>query len=208
MSEMTKEEAYIIALNEILALTKTDSLSKVLEEISKIPEDIQNKDAILAEMSKTKVFPESLMKILTMILFLYKERKEITKLYEVAMERYETIKRLTQKGKPTEDEQKISKTLTDFILKVEAIFEDHDKADEGIIRELNRFMNDSSMHVGDIGIENLNMKLTNRYKGQIQPHLANLLDKIYFQYKKNEGILKRLIKISNYIIEDAEKKSV
>jgi hypothetical protein len=208
MSEMTREEAYIIALNEILALTQTDSLSKVLEEIGKIPEDTQYKDAILTEMTKTSVYPDTLMKLVTMLLYLYKERKEVYKIYEMAMERYETVRKYTQKGKPTEDEQKITKTLSDFILKIESIFEDHDKADEGVIREMNRHMNELSLKVGDLGIEHLNVKLSARSKSQIQMHLVNMLDKVYLQYKKNVGILKRLIKISNYIIEDAEKKSV
>jgi hypothetical protein len=207
MSEMTREEAYIIALNEILALTQTDSLSGVLDEIGKIPEDLQFKDAILNEMSKTSVYPDTLMKLVTMLLYLYKERKEIYKIYESAMERYETVKKLTQKGHASEDEQKITKTLSDFILKIESIFEDHDKADEGIIREMNRHMNELSLKVGDLGIEHLNVKLGARSKSQIQLHLVNMLDKVYFQYKKNAGILRRLIKISNYIIEDAEKKS-
>ena len=207
MSEMTKEEAYIIALNSILGITQSDSVSKVLEEIAKIPENMQYKDAILAEMNKTKVFPDSLMKIITMVLFLYRERQEANNLYEVAMERYETVKRLTSNSKPTEDEQKISQTLTDFILKIEAIFEEHDKADEGIVKELNRYMNELNMQVGEVSYEHLNIKLNNRSKGQMQPHLVNMLDKVYFQYKKVTGIIKRLIKISNYIIEDAEKKS-
>ena len=207
MSEMTKEEAYIIALNSILGVTQSDSVSKVLEEIAKIPENMQYKDAILAEMNKTKVFPDSLMKIITMVLFLYRERQEANNLYEVAMERYETVKRLTSNSKPTEDEQKISQTLTDFILKIEAIFEEHDKADEGIVKELNRYMNELNMQVGEVSYEHLNIKLNNRSKGQMQPHLVNMLDKVYFQYKKVTGIIKRLIKISNYIIEDAEKKS-
>ncbi|MEM7180900.1 MAG: hypothetical protein AAF518_08300 [Spirochaetota bacterium] len=207
MSEMTKEEAYIIALNSILGITQSDSVSKVLEEIAKIPENMQYKDAILAEMNKTKVFPDSLMKIITMVLFLYRERQEANNLYEVAMERYETVKRLTSNSKPTEDEQKISQTLTDFILKIEAIFEEHDKSDEGIVKELNRYMNELNMQVGEVSYEHLNIKLNNRSKGQMQPHLVNMLDKVYFQYKKVTGIIKRLIKISNYIIEDAEKKS-
>ncbi|MCB1158295.1 MAG: hypothetical protein H7A25_10330 [Leptospiraceae bacterium] len=206
--EMTREEAYIIAMNEILRLSQQDSVSTALEEISKIPEDMQYKDAILSEMNKTKVFPDSLMKIITMILFLITERKEITRLYEVAMERYETIKRLTSKSRPTEDEQKIAKYLTDYILKVESIFEDHDKVDEGMVKELNRYMAELNLQVGDIGLEHLSIKLNNRSKGQMQPHLVNSLDKVYFQYKKITGILKRLIKISNYIIEDAEKKAV
>ena len=141
MSEMqNKEEAYIEAMTHIASLSQNDSVIAVLDKISKIPEDLTHKDAILVELDKNRIFPESFMKIITFIIFILSERSEINKLYEESMERYETINKLTAKGRPTEDEAKIKKTLTDFILKIESFYEAHDKAGDSAIKELNRHM--------------------------------------------------------------------
>ncbi|MCB1192171.1 MAG: hypothetical protein H7A23_08660 [Leptospiraceae bacterium] len=206
MSELDeKNQAYLNCLNSILKLTQSETVSSILKQISEIPEDLEDKDAILTEMERTRVFPDSLMTIITMMIFLVDERDQINQLYEDAMERYDTINRLTTKSKPTEDEAKIKKTLTDFILKIESFYETHDKADEGTLREMNKFMVENKLKEGSEK-SFLEIKLANRSISQIQPHLVTLLD-TYFQYKKNKGIMKRLIKISNYIIEDAQKKA-
>ena len=110
MAELqNKEEVYIEAMSMIAALSQNDSVSGVLDKISKIPEDLTHKDAILVELDKNRIFPESFMKILTFLIFILSERSEINRLYEESMERYETINKLTSKGKPTEDEAKIKK---------------------------------------------------------------------------------------------------
>ena len=129
MSEIqNKEEIYIEAMILIAGLSQNDSVSAVFDKISKIPEDLTLKDAILVELDKNRIFPESFMKIITFLIFILSERAEINRLYEESMERYETINKLTSKGRPTEDEAKIKKTLTDFILKIESFYEMHDKA--------------------------------------------------------------------------------
>jgi len=200
-----KEEIYIEAMVLIAGLSQNDSVSAVLDKISKIPEDLTLKDAILVELDKNRIFPESFMKIITFLIFILSERAEINRLYEESMERYETINKLTSKGRPTEDEAKIKKTLTDFILKIESFYEMHDKAGDAAIKELNRHMNELNIK-HNIDREILHYKISPRSFAQIQPHLITLLE-VYFNYKKNKGILKRLIKISNYIIEDALKKA-
>lgn len=200
-----KEEIYIEAMILIAGLSQNDSVSAVFDKISKIPEDLTLKDAILVELDKNRIFPESFMKIITFLIFILSERAEINRLYEESMERYETINKLTSKGRPTEDEAKIKKTLTDFILKIESFYEMHDKAGDAAIKELNRHMNELNIK-HNIDREILHYKISPRSFAQIQPHLITLLE-VYFNYKKNKGILKRLIKISNYIIEDALKKA-
>lgn len=200
-----KEEAYIEAMTIIGSLSQNDSVVAVLNRIAEIPEDLSQKDAILVELDKNRIFPESFMKILTFLIFILSEKSEINKLYEEAMERYKTINTLTSKGRPTEDEAKIKKTLTDFILKIESFYEVHDKAGDAAIKELNRHMTELQIRQ-TIDREILHYKVSPRSFGQIQPHLIALLE-VYFNYKKNKGILKRLIKISNYIIEDALKKA-
>lgn len=200
-----KEEIYIEAMRLIANLSQNDSVSAVFEKISQIPEDLSQKDAILVELDKNRIFPESFMKIITFLIFILSERVEINRLYEESMERYETINKLTSKGRPTEDEAKIKKTLTDFILKIESFYEMHDKAGDAAIKELSRHMNELNIK-HNIDREILHYKISPRSFGQIQPHLITLLE-VYFNYKKNKGILKRLIKISNYIIEDALKKA-
>ena len=100
MSEMqNKEEAYIEAMTHIASLSQNDSVIAVLDKISKIPEDLTHKDAILVELDKNRIFPESFMKIITFIIFILSERSEINKLYEESMERYETINKLTEIGR-------------------------------------------------------------------------------------------------------------
>lgn len=199
-----REDAYIECLRSISAMSQTDSTSAIVEAISRIPEDVSQKDAIMTELDRNRIFPESFMKILTVLIFVLNEKEEINKLYEDSMERYETINKLTAKSKPSEDEAKIKKTLTDFILKIESIYEAHFKAGDAIIKELNRHMTELAIK-SKIDRELLHHKVTPRSFNQIQPNLITLLE-VFFNYKKNKGIMKRLIKISNYIIEDAEKK--
>ena len=73
MTEMqNKEEVYIESMSLIAALSQNDSVSGVLEKISKIPEDLTHKDAILVELDKNRIFPESFMKILTFLIFIFR----------------------------------------------------------------------------------------------------------------------------------------
>ena len=184
MSEIqNKEEIYIEAMILIAGLSQNDSVSAVFDKISKIPEDLTLKDAILVELDKNRIFPESFMKIITFLIFILSERAEINRLYEESMERYETINKLTSKGRPTEDEAKIKKTLTDFILKIESFYEMHDKAGDAAIKELNRHMNELNIK-HNIDREILHYKISPRSFAQIQPHLITLLE-VYFNYKKN-----------------------
>jgi hypothetical protein len=202
---LTKEDSYLHCLNLVSILTPNDSITDIIQCIAQIPEELKYKEAILIELDKTRIFPESFMKIITFFIYLQSEKEEINKLYEESMERYETINKLTAKGKPTEDEAKIKKTLTDFILKIESFYEAHDKALEASIRELNRHMIEQNLK-SPFEKEILHTKISTRSFGQLQPHLVTLLE-VYFNYNRNKNIIKRLIKISNYIIEDAQKKA-
>ncbi|HNO26298.1 MAG TPA: hypothetical protein PKK94_25180, partial [Leptospiraceae bacterium] len=74
-----------------------------------------------------------------------------------------------------------------------------------VVKELARHMAEIGIRPGGIDRDLLNYKITARSANQVQPHIVGLLD-VYFQYKKNKGILRRLVRIANYIIEDAEKK--
>lgn len=200
----SNEDLYIDAIGLISSLSPNDSIFEVIDSIAKIPEDLKFKDAILNELNQTRVFPESLIKILTYLLYIQSEREIMNKLYEDSMERYETINKLTAKSKPTEDEAKIKKTLTDFILKIESIYESHDKSNESVIRELTRHLNEQNMKP-PFEKEVLFYKIVQRSFIQLQPSFITLLD-VYFNYIKNKNIMMRLIKISNFIIEDAERK--
>lgn len=202
----TKEEAYIKCLNAIADLTPNDPITPIAKEIAEIPEDFKYKDAILTEMDKTRVFPDSMMKILTIVLFVMHEKKESVKVYEEAIEKYKTIDKLVKKKSYTEDEEKIRTTLSNFMVKHDSNCEQNDKAEEGVIREIGKFLSENGYKGGDLSIENLNTKLPQKYTGTVQPHLINLLS-TYFNYKKTANILRRLIKIANYIIEDALKKA-
>jgi serine/threonine protein kinase len=200
------EEYYLNVLNEIAVLNPNDSVAQIIEHINLIPENLQYKSAILLELEKTRIFPEALMKIFTFVLYIQSEREEINKLYEESMERYETINKLTAKTRSTEDESKIKKTLTDFILKIESFFETHDKSIEATIREVNRHLVEQNIQ-SPLDKELLFYKISARSFTQLQPNLVSLLE-VYFNYIHNKNIIRRLIKISNYIIEDAQKKAL
>ena len=200
------EEFYLNVLNEIAVMNPNDSVAQIIEHINLIPENLQYKSAILLELEKTRIFPEALMKIFTFVLYIQSEREEINKLYEESMERYETINKLTAKTRSTEDESKIKKTLTDFILKIESFFETHDKAIEATIREVNRHLVEQNIQ-SPLDKELLFYKISARSFTQLQPNLVTLLE-VYFNYIHNKNIIRRLIKISNFIIEDAQKKAL
>ncbi|MCX7998319.1 MAG: hypothetical protein N3A69_05120 [Leptospiraceae bacterium] len=200
-----KDKAYVEALTRIASVSINDSVTSVQEAISKIPEDLKLKDAILIEMDRSRIFPDSFQKIVTLLRFIQSEKEEINQFYEEAIEKYDTINKLTSKGRPTEDEAKIKKTLTDFILKIESLYETHFKAEEGIIKELARHMNELNIRPSSVNKDLFPYKISTKTQNQIQQHIVTLLD-CYFQYKKNKGIMKRLVRIANFIIEDAEKK--
>ena len=203
---MDKEESYLETLNLIAGLNTGETTSSVQSSLSRIEEDLSLKDAILTEMEKSRIYPDAFMKILTLMKFVQTEKDEINSYYEVAMERYEEINQLTSKGRPTDDEAKIKKTLTDFILKIESIYELNFKSDESILKELNKHMIELNLRPGSITKELLNHKISARSSQAIQPYITSLID-AYFKFNKNKSIMKRLVKISGYIIEDAQKKS-
>ncbi|MDX1957462.1 MAG: hypothetical protein SFU98_02760 [Leptospiraceae bacterium] len=201
----SKENAYVHVLNLIAGTGQNDSIGTVQLAIAQIPEELRYKDAILIEMDKTRIFPDAYMNIITLLRFIQSEKEEINVHYEDSMAKYETINKLTAKGRPTEDEAKIKKTLTDFILKIESVYETHFKAEEGVIKELSRHMAEQQIRSGSFDKEVIQYKVTSRCLNQLQPHI-NILLETYFQYKKNKGIMRRLVRIASYIIEDAEKK--
>ncbi|MBE7411205.1 MAG: hypothetical protein L6Q54_00475 [Leptospiraceae bacterium] len=203
LEALSKEEAYTDCLHSILSLGVKDSLAPIFQKISQIDEDVKFREAILTEMDKTKVYPDSLSRIITFLKFIQTERLAINGLYEESIEKYNKINQLTSKRKSTDDEAKIKKTLTDFIIKIESFFEANDTHDEGIVRELNKYMAESNLF-GSSGKEFLNLKVSSKSMSIIVPLMEKLI-LIFFDYKKYIGILQRLIKISNYIIEDAEK---
>ncbi len=203
---MEKEEAYLQTLNLIAGINTGETTTKILQSISEIEEDITLKDPILVEMDKSRIFPDAFMKIITLLKFIQTEKEEINGYYETSMEKYEEINQLTSKGRPTDDEAKIKKTLTDYILKIESIYEIHFKADESILKELNKHMTELNIKSGNVSKELLNHKISSRSSQNIQPFLISLLE-AYSQYHKNKNILKRLVKIAGYIIEDAQKKN-
>ncbi len=202
-ADISKEAAYTDCLQSILSLGPKDSLSPIFLKISSIEEDVKFREAILTEMDKTKVFPDSLGKIITFLKFIQTERQIINNLYEDSIEKYNKINQLTAKRKSSDDEVKIKKTLTDFIIKIESLYETNDMCDEGIVRELNKFMAESNLF-GNSGKEILNLRVSPKSIAVITPLMEKMIS-TFFEYKKHLNILQRLIRISNYITEDAEK---
>jgi DUF1009 family protein len=110
---------------------------------------------------------------------------------------------LTTKRRATDEENKIKQTLTDYILKIEKLYEINDLSDESVVKELYRFVNES-------GLENMTENELEKYivssktMTLLEPHLDRLRE-IYLGYDKLIDPTTRLVNIADYILEDANR---
>ncbi|EKJ85137.1 hypothetical protein LEP1GSC017_3364 [Leptospira meyeri serovar Hardjo str. Went 5] len=156
----------------------------------------------LDEIGGINRYPDTFVGLLSFISFILGQKSKMSQLYETALERYESLNQVTSKRRPTEEESKIKRTLTDFILKIEKVFEIQDLTDESLVKELNRFVSEANLY-GVTENEIKNLKVSSKTVALVEPHLDKQREN-YYQYKKLGGVMTRLIRIADYILEEAK----
>lgn len=195
---------YKEGIERILAYTAGASIAPVLNFILSVHTAIGDSEHELDEVGISDHYPDKLEGLIYFLGSIIKKRNSITELYDKAMDRYQQVSELTGSRRPTDDESKIKETLTDYILKVEKLYEVNDLTDESIIKELNRFANESSLENLTEG-ELIKTIVSSKTMTLVEPHLDRLRE-IYYGYDKLLDPLSRLIRIADYIIEEAKKK--
>ncbi|TGL96174.1 hypothetical protein EHQ76_16390 [Leptospira barantonii] len=194
---------YLAVVKELASYSSGSSTSRILDRLSVLPAHDQESRTAVLETSEGKNLPDRLVGIIKIFRIIHSKRQEVHSFYEVAMSRYGTINSLTAKRRPTDDEARIKQILTDYILKIESFFEKNDIGDEALIKEINRFLTElESLNL--VNEDNLSaLILSSKAISLIQPPMEKLIS-CYGDYEKVEHILKRLIRISEMIIEDAK----
>ncbi|AYV54214.1 hypothetical protein [Leptospira kmetyi] len=194
---------YLAVVKELASYSSGSSTSRILDRLSVLPAHDQESRTAILETSEGKNLPDRLVGIIKLFRIIHSKRQEVHSFYEVAMSRYGTINSLTAKRRPTDDEARIKQVLTDYILKIESFFEKNDIGDEALIKEINRFLTElESLNL--LNEDNLAaLILSSKAISLIQPPMEKLIS-CYGDYEKVEPILKRLIRISEMIIEDAK----
>jgi hypothetical protein len=194
---------YLEGIEAIQKYTSGSSVEPVLDFIKNIVHDEEGFSRALDEIGGINKYPDTLIGLLSFMSFILGQKKIVNDLYEQALDRYEQLSHATAKRKPTDEEAKIKKTLTDFILKVEKVFEVQDLSDESLVKELNRFVSEANLS-GLTENEGKNLKLSTKTVALIESHLDKHREN-YYQYKKLRTIFERLIRISDYILADAKR---
>lgn len=194
---------YLEGIEIIQKYTSGSSVEPVLDFIRNVPHDEAGFSNALDEIGGINRYPDHLIGLLSFMSFILSQKKKVNDLYEQALDRYELLNQLTAKRKPTEEEAKIKKTLTDFILKVEKVFEIQDLTDESLVKELNRFVSEANLY-GITENEVKNLKIAAKTVALVESHLDKHREN-YYQYKKLKAVFERLIRIADFIIADAKR---
>ncbi len=157
------------------------------------------------EVGIAKNYPDVYLELLFFLNFLLQKRIDITKSYESCLEKYQSLNQITAKRRASDEEAKIKETLTDFILRVEKLFEQNDITDEGIFKELSRYIEENNLSTLTEN-ELRTVRLTSKATALLEPHLDKLRE-IYFGYEKITDPLKRLVRISDLILEELTRKA-
>ncbi len=194
---------YLEGIEIIQKYTAGTSAEPVLEYIAEVPFDGEGFADSLDAIGGTNRYPDTFIGLLSFMSFMLDQKKFINGLYEQALSRYEELSAITAKRKPNEEEAKIKKTITDFILKIEKDFEIQGLADESLVKELNRF----AFEVNLLGVtenEVRQMRLPSKTVALVEPHLDKNRE-CFYEYKKLKDTMQRLIRIADYILEDSKK---
>lgn len=191
-------------LDLIRSIAGEASNENVLISIESVAPDLVSVDSILYKIKELKSYPDTIFGILLLLNGMIHKKKEISKLYEGCMDKYNQINSNIAKNKtikPSDEEIKIKGTLSDFIIKIESFFESHDRADENMLKGLGNYMNESNLH-GKTDIEILYMNLPAYLISSIISSLDAYAELANF-YAENMEILQRLINIANLILAES-----
>ncbi|MEI1278299.1 hypothetical protein V6Z05_08240 [Leptospira venezuelensis] len=179
------------------------STGRILEKLSGLQVDDSKGDEMFPEIRNKKDTAWDFRSVVLLVRLIQQNRQSVSHSYEEAMARYSKVNTLTAKRKANEEEVRLKQTLTDYILKIESNFEKNDRADESILKEITRFFDslESAEKLSESNISSLN--LSPKSVAQIGPILEKY-EECYQEYSKLKPVLGRLIRIADYIIEDAE----
>lgn len=179
------------------------STGRILEKLSGLQVDDSRGGEIFPEVRNRKDTAWDFRSVVSLVRLIQQNRQSVSHSYEEAMARYSKVNTLTAKRKANEEEVRLKQTLTDYILKIESNFEKNDRADESILKEISRFFDslESAEKLSESNISSLN--LSPKSVAQIGPILEKY-EECYQEYSKLKPVLGRLIRIADYIIEDAE----
>jgi hypothetical protein len=194
---------YLEGIEIIQKYTSGSSVEPVLAFIKTVPHDEAGFSRVLDEIGGINRYPDTLVGLLSFISFILGQKEKVNLLYDQALDRYEQLNQVTSKRKPNEEEAKIKKTLTDFILKVEKVFEIQDLTDESLVKELNRFVSEANLY-GITENEVKNLKIATKTVALVESHLDKHREN-YYQYKKLKSVFERLIRIADYILADSRR---
>ncbi|WP_411822760.1 hypothetical protein [Leptospira sp. 'Mane'] len=194
---------YLDGVEIIRKYTAGSSVEPVLDFIQLVPHDEEGFSNALDEIGSINKYPDTLVGLLSYMSFILGQKSKVNELYESALDRYEVLTQMTTKRKPNDEEAKIKRTLTDFILKIEKVFEIQDLTDESLVKELNRFVSEANLY-GITENEIKTMKISSKTVALVESHLDKHREN-YYQYKKFRSIMIRLIRIADYIIAEAKR---
>ena len=195
---------YIDSLQKIRNIASGESVFEVVEHISRENPEFSSVENICNRINNGRNYPDTIHGLMLLINGVNNQKKNISELYELAMEKYSLInKNISAASKPTDDEIKIKGTLSDFIMKIESFFESQDRCVEDILSSLSGFLNESNLH-GKTDTEVLYMNLSNFVIDAIAQSLNQMAENYIF-YTENLPILKRLNSISTLILEERIK---
>ncbi|EPG75560.1 hypothetical protein LEP1GSC058_2197 [Leptospira fainei serovar Hurstbridge str. BUT 6] len=206
MSSDGNKRTYFLIAKEIGTSSGAGGTAKVLEALAALDLDEKEEESILIDAKSEGESSLDFVKILKIFRVVRKIRESVSQAYEEAMTRYSKVNSMTGKRRPTEDEAKLKQTLMDYILKIEGTFERNDLADESLIKELHKFF-ESLDSADKLSEENISSLYISPKTASLISPLLERMQECYEEYGKIRPILKRLIRIADYIIEDAGPNS-
>ncbi|MCZ8239408.1 MAG: hypothetical protein O9346_03550 [Leptospiraceae bacterium] len=192
----------IEGIEKIRQFSTAASMAPALAFIESLSSHSENK-TFLDEVGAAQKYPDVFLEVLYFLNFILRKRLLVNSSYEKCLEKYQTLNQISSKRRPVGEEGKIKETLTDFILRVEKLFEQNDITDEGVFKELSRFIEENN--IGNLTENELKtVHLTSKATALLEPHFDKLRE-IFFGYEKLIDPLKRLINISDLILEESNR---
>lgn len=176
------------------------SVDRVTQALSKIQIKTESFETLRHRVEDESRYPANLLELIISFRGVQILRETVNEFYETAMAKYDEITKLTLKQKPSSEINDIRETLTNYILKVESVYEKNDLLDESVATEIQRFLSEN-VEENLSGRELATIDLNSKAKSLLEPHIKQLME-ISHSYQKLHPTLARLIRISNFIIED------
>ncbi|MFB5651679.1 hypothetical protein ACE5IS_13595 [Leptospira wolffii] len=197
-SPVEQNAIFLSLVKEIQSSASTGKISEVLSDL--IPTN--SGPDIFEDLRSKNESSWDFRSALYIVRVVQENRQSVNQAYEEAMSRYSKVNTITAKRKANEEEVRLKQTLTDYILKIESTFERNDRCDEAMFKEISKFL-DGLESVEKLNESNItSLFLSPKAVALVTPILEKY-EECYKEYGKLKPILGRLIRIADYIIEDA-----